>query len=227
MPDLNPTQYAVPLFVVAVLAEMIWAKFRAPEAYEPKDTLVSLLFGLGSTVAGALLGGFAVAVFIEAYEYRVFDFGPQWWAVWWAWPVCFVLDDLKYYWVHRAGHRIRWMWASAREPPFEPALQPVHRAAADMDRLRSRSAFLFQVPLVLLGFDPAMIAICGGFNLIYQFWIHTEAIKRMPRWFEAVMNTPSHHRVHHATNARYLDRNYAGVFIIWDRLFGTFDARGG
>ena len=107
MPDFDPTTYAVPLFVVAVLAEMIWAKFRAPEAYEPKDTLVSLMFGLGSTVAGALLGGFALAVFIRAYDYRVFDFGPEWWAVWWAWPLCFVLDDLKYYWVHRAGHRIR------------------------------------------------------------------------------------------------------------------------
>ena len=77
---------------------------------------------------------------------------------------------------------------------------------------------------MLLGFHPAMIAICGGFNLIYQFWIHTEAIDRMPRWFEAVMNTPSHHRVHHATNPRYLDRNYAGVFIVWDKLFGTFEA---
>ena len=83
MPDFNPTQYAVPLFVVAVLAEMIWAKFRAPEAYEPKDTLVSLMFGLGSTVAGALLGGFALTLFIKAYEYRIFDFGPQWWAEWW------------------------------------------------------------------------------------------------------------------------------------------------
>ena len=77
---------------------------------------------------------------------------------------------------------------------------------------------------MLIGFHPGMIAICAGFNLIYQFWIHTEAIHRMPRWFEAVMNTPSHHRVHHATNPRYLDRNYAGVFIIWDRLFGTFEA---
>ncbi len=81
---------------------------------------------------------------------------------------------------------------------------------------------LFALPLVLLGFHPVMIAICGGFNLIYQFWIHTEAIGKMPRWFEAVMNTPSHHRVHHATNPRYLDRNYAGVFIVWDRMFGTF-----
>ncbi len=83
--------------------------------------------------------------------------------------------------------------------------------------------FAFRLPLALLGFHPAMIAIVAGFNLIYQFWIHTEAIGRMPRWFEAVMNTPSHHRVHHATNPLYLDRNYAGVFIVWDRMFGTFE----
>jgi Sterol desaturase len=222
MPDFNPTQYAVPLFVLAVLAEMIWAKFRAPEAYEPKDTLVSLAIGLGSTVAGALLGGFALALFIKTYEYRIFDFGPQWWTVWWAWPVCFVLDDLKYYWVHRAGHRIRWMWAahvnhhSSQHYNLSTALRQTWTGSLTF-------GFLFAVPLVLLGFHPAMIAICGGFNLIYQFWIHTEAIHRMPRWFEAVMNTPSHHRVHHATNPRYLDRNYAGVFIIWDRMFGTFE----
>ena len=222
MPDFNPTQYAVPLFVVAVLAEMIWAKFRAPEAYEPKDTLISLSFGLGSTVAGAMLGGFALWLMLLAYDYRVVDFGAEWWAVWWAWPLCFVLDDLAYYWVHRAGHRIRWMWAahvnhhSSQHYNLSTALRQTWTGMFTF-------GFLFAVPLVLLGFHPAMIAICGGFNLIYQFWIHTEAIKRMPRWFEAVMNTPSHHRVHHATNPRYLDKNYAGVFIIWDRMFGTFE----
>ena len=76
--------------------------------------------------------------------------------------------------------------------------------------------------MILAGFHPAMVLFCGGVNLVYQFWIHTEAIGKMPRWFEAVMNTPSHHRVHHGRNARYLDANYAGVFIIWDKLFGTF-----
>lgn len=77
--------------------------------------------------------------------------------------------------------------------------------------------------MFLIGFHPAMIAFVGGANLLYQYWIHTEAIDRMPRWFEAVMNTPSHHRVHHATNPRYLDKNYAGIFIIWDKMFGTFE----
>jgi sterol desaturase/sphingolipid hydroxylase (fatty acid hydroxylase superfamily) len=83
--------------------------------------------------------------------------------------------------------------------------------------------FLFRLPLFLLGFPPAMVFFCAGLNLVYQFWIHTEVIGRMPRWFEAVMNTPSHHRVHHAVNPRYLDKNYAGVFIVWDRLFGTYE----
>ena len=83
-------------------------------------------------------------------------------------------------------------------------------------------AFLFRLPLFLLGFPPAMVFFVAGLNLIYQFWVHTEAVGRMPRWFEALMNTPSHHRVHHAVNPRYLDRNYAGVFIVWDKLFDSF-----
>ncbi|MEP1423184.1 MAG: sterol desaturase family protein [Erythrobacter sp.] len=230
MPDFSPTQYAVPFFVVAVLAEMIWARLRNPAAYEPMDTLVSLAFGLGSTVAGALFGGFAAYVFIEAYQFRIFDMGPEWWSLWWAWPLCFVLDDLKYYWVHRAGHRIRWMWASHVN---HHSSQHYNLSTALRQSWTGSFTFglLFALPLVLLGFHPAMIGICSGLNLVYQFWIHTEAIDRMPRWFEAVMNTPSHHRVHHATNPRYLDRNYAGVFIIWDKMFGTFEeelsARGG
>ena len=218
MPDFSPVDYAIPAFVLLVLAEMLWAWKRRPEAYEPKDTLTSLAFGLGSTVAGVLFGGFALFVFLAADEYRLFDIG---WA-WWAWIACFVLDDLAYYWVHRAGHRVRWFWAShvnhhsSQHYNLSTALRQSWTGAFTL-------GFAFKLPLVLLGFHPAMIAICAGFNLIYQFWIHTEAVGRMPGWFEAVMNTPSHHRVHHATNPRYLDRNYAGVFIVWDRLFGTFE----
>ena len=226
MPDFSPTQYAVPFFVAAILIEMIWARLKAPEAYEPKDTLVSLAFGLGSTVAGGLFGGFAAFVFLEAYQYRLFDLGEEWWLVWWAWPLCFVLDDLKYYWVHRAGHRVRWMWAahvnhhSSQHYNLSTALRQTWTGSFTF-------GLLFALPLILLGFHPVMIATAGGFNLIYQFWIHTEAIDKMPRWFEAIMNTPSHHRVHHATNPRYLDRNYAGVFIIWDKMFGTFEPERG
>lgn len=218
MPDFSPVDYAIPAFVVLVLAEMLWAWKRRPDAYEPRDTLTSLALGLGSTVAGILFGGGALLVFFAAYEYRLVDIG---WA-WWAWALCFVLDDLAYYWVHRTGHRVRWFWAShvnhhsSQHYNLSTALRQTWTGAFTL-------GFAFKLPLVLAGFHPAMIAICAGFNLIYQFWIHTEAIGRMPRWFEAVMNTPSHHRVHHATNPRYLDRNYAGVFIVWDKLFGTFE----
>ena len=222
MREFSPVDYAVPGFVLLVLLEMVWAWKRRPEAYEPRDTLTSLAFGLGSTVAGALTGGLFLALFLWVWQYRLFDFGPEWWTVWWAWVACFVLDDLKYYWVHRAGHRIRWFWAahvnhhSSQHYNLSTALGHTWTGPLTL-------GFAFALPLVLLGFHPVMIAICGGFNLIYQFWIHTEAIGKMPRWFEAVMNTPSHHRVHHATNPRYLDRNYAGVFIVWDRMFGTFE----
>ena len=218
MPDFSPTEYAVPGFVALVLIEMLWARRARSDAYEPRDTLTSLAFGLGSTVSALLFGGVFVALYMGLWEFRLFDVP---WA-WWAFALCFVLDDLKYYWVHRFGHRVRWFWAShvnhhsSQHYNLSTALRQTWTGFLTL-------GFVFALPLVLLGFHPAMIAICGGFNLIYQFWIHTEAIDRMPRWFEAVMNTPSHHRVHHATNPRYLDRNYAGVFIVWDKLFGTFE----
>ncbi len=218
MREFSPTELAVPGFVALVLIEMIWAWRKRPHGYEPKDTLTSLAFGLGSTVAGLLSGGAFLALFLWAWQFRLVD--VPW--VWWAWVACFVLDDLAYYWVHRFGHRVRWFWAShvnhhsSQHYNLSTALRQTWTGFLTL-------GFVFKLPLVLIGFHPGMIAICAGFNLIYQFWIHTEAIDRMPRWFEAVMNTPSHHRVHHATNPRYLDRNYAGVFIVWDKLFGSFE----
>ncbi|TCD06828.1 sterol desaturase family protein [Erythrobacteraceae bacterium CFH 75059] len=218
MPSFSPVDYAVPVFVALLLLEIGWAARRSRRSYEWRDTAVSLGMGLGSTVAGALFGGIVAAVSLWVYDYRLFEIG---W-VWWAWPVCFVLDDLAYYWIHRAGHRVRWFWAShvnhhsSQHYNLSTALRQSWTGFFTL-------GFTFRLPLVLIGFHPAMVAICAGFNLVYQFWIHTEAVGRLPRWVEAVMNTPSHHRVHHATNPRYLDRNYAGVFIVWDRLFGTFE----
>ncbi|MBN8501130.1 MAG: sterol desaturase family protein [Sphingomonadales bacterium] len=216
-PGFDPVTYAVPAFILLVLIEMIWAARKSPNSYEPRDTLASLAMGLGSTVIGALTGGLIGLLYWWVHQFRLFDIG---WA-WWAWGLCFVLDDMAYYWFHRAAHRIRWMWAShvnhhsSQHYNLSTALRQTWTGTIAL-------GFLFRAPLVLIGFDPAMIAFCAGLNLIYQFWFHTEAIRKCPRWFEAVFNTPSHHRVHHATNPLYLDRNYAGVFIVWDRLFGTF-----
>ncbi|HUQ14389.1 MAG TPA: sterol desaturase family protein [Novosphingobium sp.] len=221
MPDLpNPVDLAVPAFVLLMLAEIVVVRVRAlsgAAGYEPRDTLASLLLGFGSTVAGALFGGLAVAALIWAYQFRLFEIGYAGW----AWIAAFVLDDLAYYGVHRAGHRIRWFWAahvihhSSQHYNLSTALRQTWTGAFTL-------GLVFKLPLVLLGFPVPMLLFVGGINLIYQFWIHTELIQRMPGWFEAVMNTPSHHRVHHATNPGYLDANYAGVFIVWDKLFGSF-----
>ncbi len=214
----DPVSYAIPVFVALILLEIAWARRTRPDSYEARDTLTSLALGLGSTVAGALTGGLVFAAALWLYQYRVMTIG---WA-WWAWALCFVLDDLAYYWAHRSGHRVRWFWAShvnhhsSQHYNLSTALRQTWTGFIAL-------SFVFRLPLALIGFHPAMILTCAAINLIYQFWIHTEAIRRLPRWFEAVMNTPSHHRVHHATNAVYLDRNYAGTFIVWDKLFGTFE----
>jgi len=216
-PGFNPVDFAVPGFIALILLEMLWARRRSPDAYEPRDTLVSLAMGLGSTIAGLLVAGTIAAIFFRVWDYRLLEIG---WA-WWAWILCFVLDDMAYYWFHRAAHRMRWFWASHVN---HHSSQHYNLSTALRQTWTGNIAlgFIFRLPLAWLGFHPGMIFFCGALNLIYQFWFHTEAIDKCPRWFEAVMNTPSHHRVHHAINPLYLDRNYAGVFIVWDRMFGTF-----
>ena len=220
MPDFDPVAWAIPAFIVLLLAEAVWLRRKGRlDAFETRDTATSLVLGLGSTVAGALAGGFVVAMLVTLHDLTPLSIG---W-VWWAWPLCFVLDDLAYYWFHRSAHRVRWFWSShvnhhsSQHYNLSTALRQSWTGFI-------AASFIFRWPLALLGFEPGMIVISGALNLIYQFWIHTEAIDRLPRWFEAVMNTPSHHRVHHAVNPRYLDRNFAGTIIIWDRLFGTFEA---
>lgn len=218
MPELaDPVKLAIPAFVFMMLAEMLLVRTRGRGAYDWRDTATSLSLGLGNTAAGLLFGGAIAAAGLAVARHAVFDIGWQWW----AWALCFVLDDLLYYVFHRSAHRVRWFWAShvnhhsSQHYNLSTALRQTWTGFFAL-------SFAFRLPLFLIGFEPAMIVFCGGLNLIYQFWIHTEVVGRLPRWFEAVMNTPSHHRVHHATNARYLDANYAGVFIIWDRMFGTF-----
>lgn len=215
----NPLDFAVPFFILLIIVEMVWAKRAAPEKYEPRDTLTSLAFGVGNSAAALLFGSAVFAISLTVWDYRVATIP----FTWWAWPLCFVIDDLAYYAFHRTAHRVRWFWAShvnhhsSQHYNLSTALRQTWTGFIAL-------GWIFRLPLLLIGFHPAMVAFVGALNLIYQFWFHTEAIQKCPRWFEAIMNTPSHHRVHHATNPRYLDANYAGVFIIWDRMFGTFVA---
>ncbi len=219
MPEFpSPTLYAIPFFLGSIFWEW-WAvrTGRARGKYETKDALTSIAMGLGNVTVNALTATISLWMLMVFWQFRVTELPITWWSV----MLAFVLYDLVYYWKHRLAHRMRWFWAehithhssehynlttAVRQPWLGPFT----------------GLILLSVPLVVLGFHPALLFFVGSLNLIYQYWIHTEAIDRMPRWFESVMNTPSHHRVHHATNPRYLDKNYAGVFIIWDKWFGSF-----
>ena len=209
---------AVPFFIAAILIELMWIAVKGRGGrYETRDAVTSLVMGAGSVASGILLGFIAWGFFMVLWQITPLDLGTSWWVV----LLCFVLDDLRYYWVHRFGHRIRWVWASHVN---HHSSQHYNLTTALRQTWSGTFTFMMvmRAPLILLGFHPAMVLFAGGLNLIYQFWIHTEAIGKLPRWVEAVMNTPSHHRAHHGRNPRYLDCNYAGVFIIWDRMFGTF-----
>jgi sterol desaturase/sphingolipid hydroxylase (fatty acid hydroxylase superfamily) len=207
---------AIPGFVALVIAEMIFVRLTRRGLYETRDAAASLMMGFGNSVVGALVGGFVGAAYYAAYHFRLFTIP---WA-WWSMALCFFGEDMAYYWFHRFSHERRWFWAShvvhhtSQHYNLTTALRQTWTSALGF-------TFIFWLPLVIIGFPPPMVFLFSGISLVYQFWIHTEAIGRLGP-VEWVFNTPSHHRVHHASNPRYLDANYAGVLIIWDRLFGTF-----
>jgi sterol desaturase/sphingolipid hydroxylase (fatty acid hydroxylase superfamily) len=208
--------YAIPAFVLLILAEMIYVRVTGRGEYNTGDSAASLAMGFGNQVMGLLVGGFAIACYYFVYQYRLFDIGWTWWAM----LLCFFAEDMAYYWFHRIAHERRWFWAShiihhsSQHYNLTTALRQTWTAVFSF-------SFIFWLPLVFIGFPPEMVLLFSAISLVYQFWIHTEVIDRMGP-LEWVLNTPSHHRVHHATNPKYLDANYAGVLIIWDRMFGTF-----
>jgi sterol desaturase/sphingolipid hydroxylase (fatty acid hydroxylase superfamily) len=220
---------AIPIFLVLVFAEQLWlarvvpgraretadhARLRGASA---PDTRASLLLGLGNALISIAAGVVTLALYDRLHSHRLFEIGTGWP----AFVLLFFAEDLTYYAWHRASHEVRFLWA-AHENHHSSEYFNLSTA------LRQSWTTPFTVPLFyfwlpLAGFTPGMIATQISLSLIYQFWIHTELIDRMPAWFEALFNTPSHHRVHHGANVEYLDRNHAGILIVWDRLFGTFE----
>lgn len=218
--------YSIPGFLTLLVLEVLWTRRQRRAGgsqllgYERKDTAASLAMGIGNVIISAFTTLGAVALWGWGYEHRIASLGQPTLA--WSWIVLFFAEDFCYYWFHRAHHEVRLLWAAhvnhhtsqyfnlstaLRQPWFTPITGP-----------------LFWLPLALVGYPPAMILTAEAISLIYQFWIHTETVKRLPRPLEWLLNTPSHHRVHHGKNIAYLDRNHGGVLILWDRLFGTFAA---
>ena len=219
MPDL--ILHAIPAFVLLLAVEAIsFHVLRHDDhelkGYESKDTATSLSMGLGNVFINIGWKVVVLAVYAGLHELTPLRIPA---GAWWAWVLLFFADDLAYYWFHRISHEVRVFWASH---VVHHSSQHYNLSTALRQTWTPMTALPFWIPLALAGFEPWMILTQQAVSLIYQFWIHTERIGRLPRAIEYVFNTPSHHRVHHGSNDVYLDRNYAGILIVWDRLFGSF-----
>ncbi len=209
--------YAIPGFLILLLLEA-WYSWKENKAlYETKDTWSSLAMGIGNVISGFLSKLVVLGAFIFVYQFRIFTLGYAWW----VWVLAFFADDLSYYWFHRTAHHVRWFWASH---VIHHSSQHYNLSTALRQTWTGNltGSFLFWLWMPLIGFDPIIVILMQQISLIYQFWIHTEAVHRLPRPIEFIFNTPSHHRVHHARDLKYLDKNHAGILIIWDRMFNTF-----
>ena len=208
--------YFVPVFFISILIESIYLYKTGPELFKIKDSFTSIAMGLGTVLIDTVFTKVIVlAIYTFVYQYSFFKIESSIL----AWIAILFLEDFCYYWFHRVSHESRFFWAS----------HVVHHSSESYNLSTAvRQTWsgtiintVFWIPLLLIGFSPVMVMIQQSVSLIYQFFIHTETVKTLGI-LETVMNTPAHHRVHHGSDLKYLDRNYAGIFIIWDRLFKTF-----
>ena len=229
----DPVAYAVPGFILLIVAEffLYYKKKHTTDKAFYKDAAASLELGIGSTLIDLAMKAIAIGYLLWFYQFRIFTtLGPesssdllswQWHKThWYVWVLLFFLQDFIFYWYHRLAHEIRILWAAHVNHHSSEYMH--YSTALRQSWLELLFKDAFYIPLAIIGFHPIMIITMHQFNLIYQFLPHTESVKRLPKWFEFFFNAPAHHRVHHSSEVRYLDKNYAGILIIWDRIFGTF-----
>ena len=215
----NAVFYAIPFFLLFIVLEFVVGWWKKKPYYSLRDTITKISIGIGNQALGVFFTFFLIGIYLWFYE--TFGFFSEWLT-----PsvlnfvVCVVAFDFLYYWAHRFSHEWNFLWAahvvhhSSEEYNLSVALR--------QSWFHNLLAFFIFLPLPILGFDPKIFFAAGGVVTIYQFWIHTKSIDRMPQWFEFIFNSPSHHRVHHGVNPKYIDKNHAAIFILWDRMFGTF-----
>lgn len=207
---------AIPGFLVLLILEAVLAAKMRQDLYEWKDTAASLTMGIGNVLIGLLTKAIAFAVFAFLYRFAPHKLG----FAWWVWLLAFFADEFSYYWFHRTSHECRLFWAShvvhhsSQRYNLGTALRQTWTGAF--------MSFIFWAWMPLAGFPPVMILTMQSISLLYQFWIHTELVRSLGP-LEKVLNTPAHHRAHHASNPKYIDRNHGGTLIVWDRLFGSFE----
>ena len=205
-------------FALLVLCEVVWRKFVRHEEYGAAEAAASIGIAIGRSIAKPVMIFALAGLYLFIYDLRIYTFDMT---RWWNWVLVFLGADFLYYWMHRFKHEIRWMWAD----------HSVHHSGNRMNVFMNFrlgwtglivGTWLMHLPLVLVGFSPSAVITTYALSLVWQAWIHTDMIGKLWNPLELVLNTPSHHRVHHARNPVYLDKNYAGLLIIWDRMFGSF-----
>lgn len=211
----NVILWAAPIMFILVFAEWGLSIYQNKDVYDKKDFFAAATIGLVNVGISALLKVIifgAVLFFWNLVPWKI----P---ATWWSFIPCFILLDLARYWAHRVAHEQRFWWAThVTHHNSEKYNFSVSFRLSWTQHIK----FIFFIPVIMVGFDPFVFFICHQVAVLYQFWIHTEYIKKLPAPIEYIFTTPSHHRVHHASDEQYLDKNYGSTFIIWDRIFGTF-----
>lgn len=214
--NLNPIVLSIPVFFILIGIELVVERFSHRKLYRLPDAIANLSCGITSQLSGLFMRILAIGVYEVIYTNFAFFTLEKTWLYWLG---LFLLTDLAYYWAHRMSHEINLFWGG----------HVVHHQSEEYNlsvALRQSSfqvvwTFAFSLPVAFLGFHTTDFILISALNTLYQFWIHTETINKMG-WFEYIFNTPSHHRVHHGRNPKYIDKNHAGSLIIWDKMFGTF-----
>jgi len=215
--NINPIILSIPVYFLLIGIELLIQAFGRKHIYRLNDAVTNISCGITQQVTGAFFKVFTIAAYQFVFEnWALFDIPVTWWSV-----ILLILGvDFFYYWAHRMSHEINLFWGG----------HVVHHQSEDYNfsvALRQGTfqvvwTFWFYMPLAFLGFDTVTFLLISALNTVYQFWIHTEEIGKLPKPIEFIFNTPSHHRVHHGRDPKYIDKNHAGSLIIWDRMFGTF-----
>jgi alkylglycerol monooxygenase len=211
--------FILPVFVVLIGAEFVYGWFRQRNTYRLNDALSSLSQGLISQLLALVTQLFQIGLYVLVFNALTRTPDVKFWDTWYGWLIAIVLFDFFDYWLHRAGHECAVMWAAhvvhhqSQHFNFSTALRQESTVAL--------IGWIFYLPIAVIGVPPEQFGVAGLIVLLYQFWIHTEHVGKLG-WFDRVFSSPSNHRVHHAVNDQYLNKNYGGMFVIWDRMFGTF-----
>jgi len=213
---LDPIVLSIPIFFILIGIELLIERFTHKDLYRFPDAIANISCGITSQLSGLFLTFLGIGIYTILFEqFALFHLQHTWY----YWIILFLLVDLAYYWGHRMSHEVNLFWGGhvVHHQSEEYNLSVALRQSS----LQTVWTFAFNLPIAFLGFEPLHFALVSALNTLYQFWIHTETIGKMG-WFEYVFNTPSHHRVHHGRNPKYIDKNHAGSLIIWDKMFGTF-----